>query len=72
MARKRRKLVPDDCVEVMEIRVALYWTPDGSIDVDFEISDPDNPAIEPPLHEVLGVVAMLKDGIRKYYRGLMD
>jgi hypothetical protein len=66
--RRRRRLVPNDCIEVMEIRVALYLTPEGHAVTDYEISDPDTPEVTPPLHEVLGIIEMLKDSVAVYYR----
>lgn len=60
MGRKRIRLVPRDGVECFEVRIALYLTPEGDFQIGYEISDPDDPNVYPPLHEVLGVLEFAK------------
>jgi hypothetical protein len=70
MARKRRKLVPDEAVECFELRVALYLTGDGNAMTSYEISTPDEPEVWPPLHELLGLLRMTERNIQDTYQGL--
>ena len=57
MARKRRRLVPPDAVEIFEIRHALYFDEDGQRRVRSVVSTPDDPDLEAvDLVELLGAL----------------
>ena len=65
--RRRLRLVPKEAVECFEVRAVLYFTPDGAAMVDFSIGDPESERVEPPLHEVLGVLELARASIIDYY-----
>jgi hypothetical protein len=63
VGRKRIKLVPADCIEHFEIRIALYFDSDGRTQVIADITDPSG-QVYPSLHEVLGVLDIAADALK--------
>lgn len=68
--RRRVKLVPDNCVEVFEIRVALYYNPAGEAIVTTDISTPSGEESPALVHEVLGVLRRAESIIEDDYDGV--
>ena len=63
--RKRLRLVPEDAVEVMEVRIALFFTDDGSRHVAACVGDPDHSDLEHvDMVELMGTI----DAGRRYLR----
>ena len=58
--RIRRRLVPDDCIEVFEIRIAYYLQHNGHRMVRVHVSTPDCAEVEPELQDMLGVLEVAK------------
>jgi hypothetical protein len=46
VSRRRVRLVPEDCVEIFEIRLALFFTADGRRHVGAVVSDPSERDLE--------------------------
>lgn len=64
MARKRfRKITPDDCLEIMEVRVVLYMDSEGDVWTAYDIIEPD-PDRPIPLHEIRGALKEADDQIK--------
>ena len=58
MSRRRTKLVPDGGVEIMEIRIALYFAADGARLVATNVSSPDDPDLaEVDMVELEGAIS---------------
>lgn len=57
MGRRRTRLVPEECVEVFEVRVVMYFDSEGDPVISYDIDKPDNSGDEDiPTHEILGVM----------------
>ena len=68
MGRKRVRLVPEDCVEIFEVRMALYFTPDGRRHVEANVSDPYEPDLETvDLVELRGAIDLGRDVLVQSY-----
>lgn len=65
--RRRPRLVPPDGVECFEIRAALWFEADGSALIGYSISSPDGQEVQPPLHEVLGVLRFTEASLLEAY-----
>lgn len=68
MGRKRARLVPEDSIEIFEIRLALYFTPDGRRHVEAVVSDPESRELDKvDLVELRGALDLGRDTLVGYY-----
>lgn len=68
MGRRRTRLVPADCIEIFEIRMALYFGPDGRRHVEAGVSDPDDADLESlDLIELRGAIDLGRDLLLRWY-----
>lgn len=59
--RRRTKLVPEDCVEVFEVRAVLYYNSEGEAVVSWDADTPDHKGdADIQRHEILGVLEFAK------------
>ena len=57
-----------DCIEILEIRMALYFTPDGNRHVEAIVSDPATPDLEEvDLVELRGAMDLGRDVLVRAY-----
>lgn len=70
-ARKRIKLVPSDCVEIFEVRAALYYDSEGDAIVATDISTPHGKS-NALVHEVLGVLRRAESIIEQSFDGVLE
>ena len=68
MPRKRLRIVPKDAVEILEIRIALYFDRDGRRRVEPIVSTPDDPDLQHvDLVELFGALDYGRDRLREMY-----
>lgn len=61
MSRRRTKLVPEDCVEIFEVRAVLYYNAEGDPLVVWDVDTPDHKGSDAiQRHEILGVLEFAK------------
>lgn len=58
--RKRKRLVPPDCIEIFELRVVRYFDSDGMPYIAVHCSTPDEPSHTPELTDVMAALETAK------------
>lgn len=68
MGRQRVRLVPDDAVEIFEIRIALYFDAQGTRQVSTVVSTPaERELVEVDMIEVIGALEAGRDKLKADY-----